>query len=96
MDDFYLVRQHILGCIRAAMSEATGDPKEAERQRAQGNLRLLIMSDKELKELARVLSYLPSRPQEVVYRDLKKAVKEHKKNANQWIPALGIEPEKRV
>jgi len=96
LDDFYLVRQHILGCIRAAMSESVGDSKGAERLRAQGNLRLLIMSDKELKELARVLSYLPSRPQEVVYRDLKKAVKEHKKNADEWIHSLGVEPEKRV
>ena len=67
MDKFELVRYHILSSIRAAMVQASGYEEEAERLRAQANLRLMIMSEEELQELARMLSFLPSRPTEAAF-----------------------------
>jgi|GEM_PF-775142 hypothetical protein len=60
--------------------------------RAQGNLRLVIMTDEELKELARILSSKPSRPVEVVHRELKAIAKEQRRTAFRWIGALTARP----
>ena len=61
MAGFDLVRYHVLSSIRASIAESNGYEEEAERMRAQGNLRLMVMSDDELKELARMLSLLRAR-----------------------------------
>jgi len=89
MGNFELVRYHVLSSIRTAIAESSGYGEEAYRLRAQGNLRLMVMSDEELRELARMLSCLPSRPPEVVYDEIKQSIEDHKQTADEWIGALG-------
>ena len=74
------------------MAESNGYQEEADRLRSQSNLRLMVMSDEELRELARMLSFLPSRPQEAVYDEIKKAIEEHREAAAGWIGTFGVEP----
>ncbi len=92
MDNFNLVRYHVRCSIRAAIAETHGIKEEAERLRAQGNLRLIIMSDDELRELARILSSHPSRPAGDVYDELLSVVEEQRRTAFRWIGALTARP----
>lgn len=92
MASYGLVRYHVLSSIRASIAESNGYQEEADRLRAQGNLRLMIMSEEELKELARMLSYLPSRPADVVYEELKKVIQDQKDAADEWVGAFGVVP----
>ncbi len=92
MADYELVRYHILSSIRASVAESNGYAEEADKMRAQGNLRLMIMTEDELRELARMLSYLPSRPAETVYEELKKSIEEQKTCASGWIGTFGVDP----
>ena len=92
MADYELVRYHILSSIRASVAESNGYSEEADKMRAQGNLRLMIMTDDELRELARMLSYLPSRPKETVYEELKHSIEEQKACAAGWIGTFGVDP----
>lgn len=92
MADFNLVKHHVQNSIRAAIAESSGNREEADRLRAQGNLRLIVMSDEQLRDLATMLSWYPSRPPEVVYVELKKVVEEQKKIAHTWIRDLTARP----
>lgn len=92
MEDFNLVKHHVQCSIRAAIAESSGNREEADRLRAQGNLRLVVMSDKELRELATMLSWYPSRPPEVVYLELRKVIEEQKQTAHRWICDLTAKP----
>ncbi|MBM3133199.1 MAG: hypothetical protein FJZ95_09260 [Chloroflexi bacterium] len=92
MSNFGLVRYHVLSSIRASIAEANGFQQEADKMRAQGNLRLMVMSDEELRELARMLSFLPSRPAESVYQELKNVIEEQKESADEWVVAFGVTP----
>lgn len=90
MAKFDLVRYHVLNSIRAAIAESNGYQEEADRLRSQANLRLVIMSEEELQELSRMLSFLPSRPQEAVYTEIKAAIEDHKNTVDQWLGAFGV------
>lgn len=92
MSNFGLVRYHVLSSIRASIAEANGFQQEADKMRAQGNLRLMVMSEEELRELARMLSFLPSRPADNVYQELKNVIEEQKVAADEWVVAFGITP----
>ena len=92
MANFDLVRHHVLNSIRASITESNGYQEEADRLRAQANLRLMLMSEEELRELARMLSFLPSRPPEVVYDEIVLAIEDHKRTAHEWIGELGVKP----
>ncbi len=92
MGNFNLVKYHVQGSIRAAIAESSGNKDLANRLRAQGNLRLVIMSDEELLELATMLSYLPARPPETVYEELKEVAKEQTRTAYKWIGELSPKP----
>ena len=92
MANFDMVRYHVLSSIKASVAEANGYPEEAEKMRAQGNLRLMLMTEEELRELARMLSYLPSRPAEAVYDELKQVIEEHRDSADEWIREFGVTP----
>ena len=92
MANFDLVRYHVLSSIKASVAESNGYLDESEKMRAQGNLRLMLMSEEELRELARMLSYLPSRPAETVYDELKQVIEEHRYSAGEWIGELGVIP----
>ena len=92
MAKFTLVKYHVLSAIRAAMAESDGYKEEADKLRAQGNLRLMLMTEEELRELARMLSYLPSRPAEVVYDEIKAAIEDQKAMSADWIGSFGVDP----
>ena len=92
MKKFDLVRYHILSTICAGIAEANGYKEEAGKMRAQGNLRLVIMSEEELQELARVLSSHPSRPVGDVYDELLGVVEEQRRTAFRWLGALTARP----
>jgi len=92
MANFDLVRFHVLSSIKASVAESNGYIEEAEKMRAQGNMRLMLMSEEELRELARMLSYLPSRPSETVYEELKKVIADHRESAREWIGEFGVTP----
>ena len=92
MEDFDLVRYHVQCAIRAALAESNGWKVEAERLRAQGNLRLMVMSEAELRELARLLSHPPARSAEAVYEELQQVIAERKKTASDWVEALVVKP----
>ena len=92
MENFDLVRYHIKSAIRAAMAESNGLKEEATRLRAQGNLRLMVMSDPELWELARMLSHPPARTIESVYRELMDSIVERRKTAADWLESLTTNP----
>ncbi|MDD5094526.1 MAG: hypothetical protein PHV74_09135 [Dehalococcoidia bacterium] len=92
MRDFDLVKHHLQSSILAARAEIQGNEEKARQLRAQGNLRLMVMSEVELRELAIILSCLPSRPPDAVYAEIKKEIDEHKETAADWIGAFGVEP----
>ncbi len=74
------------------MAEANGQKSEAERLRAQGNLRLTVMSDAELWELARLLSHPPTRSVRSIYEELREIIEDRKRTAGDWIEALTVKP----
>ena len=92
MGNFDLVRYHVQSSIRAAIAEFSGYNEEAEKLRAQGNLRLISMSEQELWELATILAHHPARPADVVYDELLEVIEEQKKTAYQWIGSLTTRP----
>ena len=92
MENFDLVRYHLQCAIRAALAESNGCRSEAERLRAQGNLRLMVMSDAELWELARLLSHPPARSVEAVYEELTEVIEDRRKTASEWMEALLVKP----
>lgn len=85
-----IVRQHIWGSIRAAMAESGGFIEESERLRAQGYLRLMIMTDAELRELAQVLTHMPNRPTDMVYNEMKDVIAEQSEKVCEWAGHLGV------
>lgn len=84
-----LVRHHIRSQVRAAMAESNGFVDEADRLRALGNLRLIVMSTDELWQLAESLAHLPSRPAATVLAELHQGIKDRKQNAKEWIDLVG-------
>ncbi len=92
MENFNLVRYHVQSAIRAALAESNGFKEEATRLRAQGNLRLMVMSDAEIRELARMLSHPPARTVNSVYRELIDSIEERRKTASEWMDSLTAKP----
>ncbi len=92
MENFNLVKYHVQSAIRAALAESNGLKEEAKRLRAQGNLRLMVMSDAELWELSQMLSHPPARTVESVYRELIESIEERRKTASEWMEALTAKP----
>ncbi len=90
--NFDLVRYHVQSAMRAALAESNGLKEEATRLRAQGNLRLMVMSDAEIRELAQMLSHPPARTVDSVYRELIDSIEERKKTASEWTELLTAKP----
>ena len=80
------VEEHIVDCLRAAIVEANGDKERAARLRAQAKLRLILMSDAEVWELAKRTSSPPKRSVLEAYRDIKATIVEYKATAEEWLP----------
>ncbi len=87
-----LVRYHIQCSIYAAMAESNGFAEEAERLRAQGNLRLMVMSEAELWQLAETFESIPSRPAEALFAEYKQQIAEQKKNSDDWVDSITSKP----
>lgn len=85
-----LVKQHIFGMVRAGMAESSGFEEEADRLRSQGYLRLMVMSDEELRELSQMLMCVPVRPPDVIYQELKQVIEDQKAACNEWLAGLGV------
>ncbi len=83
-----LVDYHIWSSLRAAMAETYGYDEAANRLRAQSKLRLLLMSEAELGELATMLSVLLSKHPSLVYEDIQKEIRLHRETAGDWVGAL--------
>ncbi|MDY6911172.1 MAG: hypothetical protein SVM79_02275 [Chloroflexota bacterium] len=96
MGNFGLVKHHIQSSIRTAIAESHGYDEDADRLRAQGYLRLMIMSDEELRELAQMLSHLPTRPADIVYGELKQVIADQEKDSNEWIGEFGVTPHRAI
>ena len=86
------VKYHLLGALCGALAEAAGDENLSRHLRAETRLRLVKMSDKELRELAELTSCSPARTFEQSYREFKQAREENRVTASQWINDLVSSP----
>lgn len=82
------ISYHLFDALRAALAEADGDVDLSRRLHAETKLRLIYMSDDELWELARVTAARARKPVELVYKQLKQAVDQHRATASEWINEL--------
>ncbi len=78
------VTKHLLELLRGALAEIDGEEDLSRRLRAQAKLRLISMSDNELWELARILSFPPERPIELVYQQIRRVSEEFKATRGEW------------
>jgi len=83
-----VILHHILVALGAAVAEMEGDEDLSQRLHTETRLRLLSMSDEELWELAKLGSHPPERPVELVYKQIKQAVEEHRATASEWMDDL--------
>ncbi len=77
------VRKHLLELLRGALADIDGKEDLSRRLRAQAKLRLISMSDNELREFASIVSP-PDRPIELVYQDLRSVREEFKATRGEW------------
>jgi len=82
------VKYHLREALRAAGVELDGDEELSRRLHAEAKLRLVHMSDEELRELAKLISSPPEWPVEVVYKWIKQVIEEHRVTANEWMNDL--------
>ena len=92
MRDQSFVEHHLREALRGAAAEADGDEELSRRLHAETKLRLVGMSDEELWELARLTSFPPERPAELVYKGIKQAIEELKATAGEWVNDLAERP----
>ena len=80
-----LVEHHIMESIRAEAIEGIY-PDRSKRIRSEGNLRLMVMSDEEIGQLARSLAY-PDKEAGTLYGELRARIDELKFDSS-WIEEL--------
>ena len=88
MEKANLAKLHIRCSIRTAIAEQNGDEPTAKQLRAQGNLRLMVMDDEDLQELARILETLPQEPKETIYNEIETSKSDIKKTSYHWVPDI--------
>ena len=86
MQDF--TRRHIIWALCAGAADADGDEDLSRRLRAQTKLRLITMSNEELRELAELNSSPPEKPVELVYKGFKQAIEEHRATVSEWTKGI--------
>jgi len=86
------VQHHIVMALRAAIAESNGFTSESAQLRAQGYLRLIVMNDDEITELAHHLSNPPIRNAETIEIELLSRIDELTHTAGSWIPDLTRDP----
>lgn len=78
---------HLCMVLVSAVATADGNESLSRHLSAQAKLRLLTMSDEELRELARMMAQSPER-QTDVYRGFKLRIAELKQTSPEWIEDL--------
>ena len=86
------VVNHIKECFRAAYYEANGRQNVADRLRAQGKLRLMVMSDGEIKTLASLLANPHGLTAKQMEAEICGQIDEIKRTAGEWIQELYLDP----
>ena len=81
------IKYHLREAFRSAAAEADGDEDLSRRLRAETRLRLIGMSDEQLRELAKQTS-CPGMPVELAYKRHKQAIEELKATASEWMNDL--------
>ncbi len=89
MEKEYFVGYHILEALSSGIAEINGDENLARHLRDNVKLRLMNMSEMELRQLALLLSCPPERPAELVYKGIKEDIEEHRATIREWINDLG-------
>jgi len=84
------VKFHLREALRGAAAEADGDEDLSRRLRAEARLRLIGMSDEQLRELAKQTSCPPKMPVELAYKRHKQAIEELEATISEWINDLKI------
>jgi len=79
------VESHLLEVLEAGLAETCGDRNLSRQLRARAKLRLVTMSDEQLRELAKLTA--GERPVGLVYDGFKKVVKELA-SRNDWTKDL--------
>jgi len=82
---------HLYEGLYAAATESDGNKDSSRRMHAEAKLRLMSMSDEELRELAKLTSSFLDRPVEVSYQETKRAIAQHRVTASEWINDLQID-----
>ncbi len=82
------VIRHLREALVGAIAEADGNETLSRRLHARARLRLITMSDEELRELANQVACPPERPIETVYQGLKDQITQLKQTAIDWTKDL--------
>lgn len=83
-----VVLQHIIDCVRAAVTEAEGKEEEAARLRAQCKLRLVCMTDEEVGKLAEITCHTSGKTHEQAIEDLHETIEHYKQTSDEWLGDL--------
>lgn len=84
--DFAL--HHLQELLVAAILEADGNEKECRYLQARSKLRLITMSESELRELSKMIAHSPEDSVEAVYKTLEKNIQDYKQTAADWVKDL--------
>ena len=84
--DFAL--RHLQELMIASILEADGNEKECRYLHARSKLRLITMSESELRELSKMIAHSPEDSVEAVYKTFKENIRDYKKTAAEWVKDL--------
>lgn len=93
VEDF--VRYHVECALEAVRAEFNGDKARADRIRAEGNLRLMVMSDAELHRLAWILTPV-GEDTRTRYQELLRVKDYRTRTASEWIGKLRPDPTEKL
>ncbi len=82
------VKYHLHVVLRGAIAETNGDEALSRCLHAETKLRLMNMSDEELREIAKQTLSPPERPVELVYKGIKQEIEKVKATATKWMNDL--------
>ncbi len=86
------VKYHLVEVLLGAVAEAGGNEALSRRLHAWTKLRLISMSEEELRELAKLTACPPERPVELIYEEHKRAIEKNEATASEWMNDLQIDP----
>ena len=88
MSNLDLVRYHLNEAFAGAVAEAEGNVVHALHVNARAKLRLISMSDEDVRELSKLMTCLPERTVDQVFANNKQAIEIHRITAKQWVKYL--------